>query len=622
MKVFSSAAAETDDVGIADNDIDGFLKNLLPSVTREAAQNSNDEAVDRPVKMTFDLFDVQVSDIPDFENYQYIIDRCYEDAVLNSSKKGKEFFENAKKVLSRKSVSVLRISDQGTKGAGGEFKRGGKFYTLVVSKGRTDKDNVYSAGSFGIGKNAAFAGSEIRSVFYSSKFEGHPDFYCMGKGILTSWSGEKGQNMSHKVFFSESSEELVPVHSQADLPDWLRKKDKGLSVSIIAPRVELREGWYHGYVASLISNFFLAIYDGSLEFSLDQGRVVLTAASMYQYFLERQVEDFAEKSGQIDRFLMAKSCVEGLVSNAFSSEVVKVDSLGEFEILICVEEGLPKKVCFVRNGMFITDTLQHFGKHLVRFPNTKDFIAIVRPGKIDDSSSEAIKRMENPEHSELTTSYIADEEEVRVLNKAMLSLEREIRNVIAKHAKLEVSHSVSIDELREFFPGDDSKDPRALAEEDDPFNIVVENKGAKGFKGDRSQRTGGKAGGNGRQGGNKSGKKSRKGPGKREGSFKGSRPSYRSVRVGSGREWRVTFSALPEEGVIELWPEEEPRSGRDSKSIRVVSCESPGALIASDGLSIQIPIQSIVSQSLTIKLDRSVSVIAMRPVLKEADGEI
>ena len=192
MKTYTSQVPETEDVGIADNDIDGFLKNLLASVNRESAQNSNDESEIRPVKMSFEQVDVPVSDIPDVDSFKDIINRCHDDAITTGSKKGQDFFLNAKKVLSQDKLKILLISDEGTKGAGGEFKKGGKFYTLVVSKGRTDKDDVYSAGSFGIGKNALLLGVNFAVFSIPQIMVKQMGFDCMGKSVLTSWSNENG----------------------------------------------------------------------------------------------------------------------------------------------------------------------------------------------------------------------------------------------------------------------------------------------------------------------------------------------------------------------------------------------------------------------------------------------
>ncbi len=618
MKIHTSQVPDIEDVGIADNDIDGFLKDLLASVNRECAQNSNDESETRPVKMSFDLVDVPVSEIPDVGMFRDIINRCYDDAVTTDSKKGEEFFLNAKKVLSQDKIKILLISDEGTRGAGGEFSKGGKFYTLVVSKGRTDKDNVYSAGSFGIGKNAAFAGSELRCVFYASNYGEAGEYYCMGKSVLTSWSNSDGQNMSHKIFFGGNGDNLVPETSAEDLPNWLKKDERGLCLAIVAPRIELKEGWTHGYIASLLSNFFVAIHDGDLQFSLDGNKVVLNNNTVLGYFSDSEVRNAAKSSGELERLKLSQHCVEAFTAKEFVSEYLSVENLGEFEILIKVAEGLPKKVCFIRNGMYITDTLGHFGKPLVRFPNTRDFIIIVRPRKIDDASSEAIKRMENPEHSELTTSYIADEGEVKQLKNSMLELERGVREIIKKHAKMEVTATRTIEELREFFtePGDDTQS-NDTSSEPDPTSITTNPGGRKGYRNLGVQTRGGNKGGKGSRGNKNTKKRGRKGSGSGKGDKKPVPIQCHSVRTADPSVWQIKFSTLPISGFVELWPEEESRSGTDAKPIKINSCSVPDASIASGGLNVRIPLTNSTPKSFALTLSRNVGVIDMRPVLKE-----
>jgi hypothetical protein len=618
MKIYSTTAPVTDDIGIADNDIDGFLKNLLASINREAAQNSNDEAKSRPVKMEIDLIEVPVSEIPDIEEFRTIIKKCLIEAETTEAKKAEEFFTNAQRVLGEETVKILSISDEGTKGAGGEFKKGGKFYTLAVSKGRTDKANLYSAGSFGIGKNAAFAGSQLRTVFYSSKYD--EGFYCMGKSVLTSWSNNDGDNMGHKIFFSADADALKPVAKENELPAWLRKDNKGLKVSTVAPRIELKNGWKHGYIASLLSNFFVAIYDGNLEFSLDNGSVRLNKSTMLDYFSDPDVLNSAQASAEDERLKWAKACTEAFLADDFISETINVEHLGEFEVLLKVAEDLPKKVCIVRNGMFITNTLEHFGKPLKKFPSTKDFIAIVRPRAVEDPASEAIKRMENPEHNELTTSYVADETEVEKLNGAMLKLELAVRQIIKKHAKMVVTEKRDVDELREFFqkPGDDSDDSEE-SNETDPTKLTVVARGKKPLKPWKVQTPGSGSGGTGRSGGKPRKKPGRKGPGKGgKGGFEHFPGTCHAVKTSGGLNWTIKIDQLPKDGTLEFWPEEEPRSGRDSRPIEIASCSVSGAKIAHDRLSIVIPLNGKGSRTLSVDLGREVTVVDMRPVVREA----
>ena len=614
MRVYTSPAGETEDVGLANNDIDGFLKNLLASVTRECTQNSNDEARERPVHMSFDRVTVPANEILGIKRYKEIVEGCLREANEGKATKAIEFFENAKKELSKDKIDLLLISDARTGGAGESFRKGGKFFTLVVSEGRTDKVNIYSAGSFGIGKNAAIAGSSLRLVFYSSQYEenGEKKFYCMGKSVLTSWR-ENDQNMAHRIFFSDDTDRFFPVTNQDVLPEWARKDEQGLKVSIVAPRIELQEGWVVGYIASLLSNFFVAIHAGDIEFYLDHRRVIVNRATMLSYFSCEDVKKAAEDAGILEQLNWAEMCSQALAAGEFNSEIVSVSGLGDFEVLIKVGEEMPKKVFIVRNGMFITDTLKHFGKPLQRFPNTKNFAVIVRPRSVDDNSSANIKRMENPEHNELTTGYIADPEEVSRLKGAVWELEGKVRDVINKYAKMEVLESREIEELKEFISSQREGESASSDQEHDPTAVTSERLPSKSIR--AAHKAGGKTGGKGSHGGGSGTAGGGKGPGRTGGGQHEQIPlPCRAMRAAESI-WRIQLEEIETAGVIELWPQARSR-GTDTKPLKIESCSLSDARIAENGLSVSFAAPTGKSVELELKLHDDAAVVDFRPTLR------
>ncbi len=614
MHVYTPEAPETDDIGLANNDIDGFLKNLLASVCRECAQNSNDEACERPVQMSINRLTVPINELPGIDRYKEVVEGCLVEARDNDAAKAIEFFENAKNELNKEEISLLQIADARTQGAGDKFIKNGKFFTLVVSEGRTDKKNVYSAGSFGIGKNAAIAGSALRLVFYSSQYEedGEPRFYCMGKSVLTSWR-ENDQNMSHKIFFDADPDSFSPVTNQEELPDWARKDELGLKVSIVAPRIELQEGWVAGYVASLLSNFFVAIYDEDIQFYIDHRQVDINRATMQSYFSRDDVKKAAEDAGILEQLSWAEMCSNALAAGEFNSEIINVSDLGDFEVLIRVGEGMPNRVFIVRNGMYITDTLKHFGKPLKRFPNTKDFVLIVRPKSIDAVSSTNIKRMENPEHNELTTGYIANPEEVSKLQNAVRNLEAKVREIIKKYAKMEALESREIEELKEFFPSQGDAESPPPGEEHDPTAVTSERLAGKSKH--IGHTAGGKKGGKGKRGGKSKRGNGRKGPGGANGGqTKQIMLPCQAMRVADSA-WRIQLEEVGSAGTIELWPQARSR-GAETKSLKIKSCSLGEKTIAKDGLSVSFSAAENTPVELELEFHGDAPVVDFRPPLR------
>jgi len=620
MKIYSSSADETEHVGLSDNDIDGFLKTIMKSVCRETAQNSNDESLTRPVRMNFELQHIPISQIPDHDKFRNIIEKCLEEAKNTEDTRAIEFFTTATDILSKDEISVLTISDEGTNGAGGDFKKLGKFFTLTVSKGVTNKTDLHSAGSFGIGKMACFAASQLRTVFYSSTYDDEENFYCLGKSVLTSWTNDSCGNMRNQIFFSANDKKLFPIEDLSAVPQWLKKDSRGLKISILAPRSELREGWTNSYIAAFVSNFFLAIHDGTLEFSMNKASVRINKSTLLNFFDDPSVREAAINLGDEDKFNWAYECTLALTSNTFISEYIHVPNIGDLEILIRVNEGLPKKTCFIRNGMFITDNLALFGKRLQRFNNTKDFIVIVRPKNTGNQASQNLKRLENPEHNEFSTGYLSDEKEQKIFNDAMGKVEAEIRSVIKKHAQMEVKETKDIEELKQFFksPKNDNEIDEGTGELD-PIIIsnkeIIENKSSQS----NHQKSGKGTGGN-KEHGNKrktKTKKRRPGPGnKQSGNYKEFEGKCRAVKTSGGNKWLISLSDLPPKGLFLIAPEEESRSG-DSRPIHINSCNIQDAKISSNKSNMEFLLDGSIERTFTIEVNEEVNIINIRPIVRE-----
>ena len=107
--------------------------------------------------------------LPDYKTLSNAIEACLSFWKKNNNKKTVDFFERAKKVVEKKNVSVLRISDFNTKGLTGSDKDyNTPWQNLVKASGVSDKGDD-AGGSFGIGKSAPFACSDLRTVFYATQ---------------------------------------------------------------------------------------------------------------------------------------------------------------------------------------------------------------------------------------------------------------------------------------------------------------------------------------------------------------------------------------------------------------------------------------------------------------------
>src|SRR5262249_31907548 len=140
---------------------------------RECGQNSRDAKTGDPVRISIRCLDIETDSIPGFDRLRSTIDRCLTQAVQAKERgeKPRKFFENARKVAAAPTVKVLEVSDSNTTGLLVTASGTSAFDALVKATGVSAVKTDDSGGSFGIGKFAAFAPSELRTVFYATAYD-------------------------------------------------------------------------------------------------------------------------------------------------------------------------------------------------------------------------------------------------------------------------------------------------------------------------------------------------------------------------------------------------------------------------------------------------------------------
>jgi hypothetical protein len=159
-----------------------------------------------------------------------------------------------------------------------------------------------------------------------------------------------------------------------------------------------------------------------------------------------------------------------LTSGEAKEHEVTIPGPGRISIRVLVSDGLPKKVCIIRNGMVITDSLEFFGDKLARFAMHRDFVALVVP--LDDEGRAFIKKLENPKHDSLSAERLPDEGRRASARAIMKKLVKVIRETIKSHTLARFEDEVSADELRKYFAAEAERSAEAAANgQDDPQTV-------------------------------------------------------------------------------------------------------------------------------------------------------
>lgn len=461
--------------GFNDSGIETFAGSPVRSLAREANQNSLDSGDTEPVLVKMKLHHVDTSSVPNLEELKSNMNYCYE-ASKSESAKAEVFFKNALDLLENKKMYVLEISDFNTKGMKGPCKNGTPYYAFVKAKGQSRKESDTAAGSYGIGKFAPYSASKIRTIYVSTVYEDNSGSYIQltqGKSILMSHDvrGRRKQGIG----FWGIKEKCQPLEGVFEkLPGWLQRANsvedlsgcKGSKLSVLC--FEPAKYWQEKLAVSVAENFFAAINEGKLQVEIDD-KITLDRSSIGVFFEREDIRALIEKmDNEPEQFDNCRQYLSALQDNP---EVIVEESetreLGLCKLQILVKEGLPKKVCALRSGMFITDGLNR----LKSFSDFKEFVAVVQCHS--KKGIELLRSMEPPKHDDFEPDRLPTKELQKKGSQALRDLSTWVRDMLKRHAKDPVSEVTEIDELRDFFGDEGEKGSGEGTDEINPRGDVI-----------------------------------------------------------------------------------------------------------------------------------------------------
>ena len=551
LAFLKNEAGEKD--GLGDAGIETFRNAPYASAAREAGQNSRDAEESLPVKLTFDVLNLSHDQIPAYDKLLAALKAC---AKTAEQEKEVEFFTNAIAVASSSYVPVLRIADFNTRGlAGPADKPGTPFHSLLKSSGVSTKESETSGGSFGIGKNASFAVSDLQMVMYSTRYanaEGTEAFAAQGKIKLVSHVDADGVSRRATGYWG-NVDGFTAVTDPRLVPDWLRRDVRGTSIHCMGFRET--DDWAELMTSSLVTNFFCAVHRDQMVFEVASGAYEVNGNTVEALLSRSDIQSAAEKSGQLQDLEFSAQLYRCLVSPLAEEQIITIPDLGDFRVRILVEAGMPRRIGFIRNGMYITDSLRHFGQPLKRFPGSRDFVALVEP--IGMESEKLMKRLENPAHDDLSAARIADPAKRATAEVAMKKLGKRLRELIRQTTGVEHQDAMVLDELGQYFSQpSNGQAAREDKGENDPESHRFTPPKRKALRKSAPHPTTGDDGGSGGSGNGKGGGSGGRGPGAGSGkSGQGRRGLREPVPLSDVRNTVVTGSGQPNGRKLHFTPD-------------------------------------------------------------------
>ncbi len=382
-----------------------FRGSRIPSLAREICQNSLDARTKDKVRIEFSSFLIKAEQFPQIDNYKkYLLD-CYRYWEKRGQKNEIKAFQRALKCLDGDYIRILRISDHNTTGVS---PKDGNWNQLIRSCGSSNKADD-AGGSYGLGKAAPFACSDLTTIFYSTYTE-HDEHYHQGVAHFATFEDSKGQEYQNVGYYCEGKNDPVSGELALDTSFKRESGDYGTDIYIAGFTFDDDDKWAEQLLASVLDNFLFAVYKGTLE-------VKVNGQILNQKTLPGFIQVNKERIEKQDLYYNILTKKEPDVHH----RTIDFQGLGNIDIWVIENDpNCHRKVRMIRkNGMAICDWNR--------------FKSVPFAGICWISGTELNKRLrklENPEHTDWKKDYLDTAKERSEAAKLLKDLKREIKNYI------------------------------------------------------------------------------------------------------------------------------------------------------------------------------------------------
>lgn len=408
--------------------VETFRGNFDRYLARELVQNSLDARLDakKPVVVKFELVKLKRTSIPDVNCLQDILSRCAKFWKLD--KKAHEFFKRAEKLTKDETILALRVGDYNTTGLlGSDTDKAKNWYNLIRCSGATSKYGG-EGGSFGIGKYAPFAASQMRTVLYST-FNTDREHIFQGVATVVTHKHPNGG-------FAEATGYLgggkgASIRAKSKIPQTFLRKEFGTDIIVLG--FPENTEWEGDLVFSILENFWPAIHFGELEANV--GSVSITKSN-----LQNRLSEFSARE-EFTAHLYYEAFTKP--THKFTQKLPYLENVSLY-LLASQSAGdaeMPKRVTMVRQtGMKIFEK---------RFQSVVPFCGVfVCRNKV---GNKLLREMEPPRHD----TWDANHPEKGASKKIESEYVNFIRECIYKLAPTDDTKVISIPGLNKFLPDDD-----------------------------------------------------------------------------------------------------------------------------------------------------------------------
>lgn len=414
----------------------------MEHMIREIIQNSLDAPdprhLDKPVIVRMGKIEL-TPDMVGSKSLKPHVQGSMECMKKDNQIQGAKFCKDALKMLERRTIPTLAITDENTTGL--TIK---KWEALVYKEGTPNKEGQTAAGgNFGIGKNAPYAVSKLRMVCYSTRYLNHhrtEKFIARCKLVAHPNPSNPEDELQHIGFGNSEplkNSRFPPIEGN-NIHKAFRLPRSGSGIFIVGFD---EPDWEEAAKRSIARNFFTAIHEKKLQ-------VVVNGESITNETLNDL--DFGKDSYRGYYEIIKKT-----------GKLFKINGdFGSFELRVATgEETMKNQIAYInRRGMLITEE-RRFKKNPFhpRLSGIGKFVAVIRA--VDDETDARVRQMEPPTHEAIEYERLSNRDERIKTEKELREIQKKIADYIKKELNIDLlNKKTELTELSNILPfiSDDS----------------------------------------------------------------------------------------------------------------------------------------------------------------------
>ena len=429
--------------GYTNSGIETFKgEELIDNLAREICQNSldaKDKESDFPVEVNFELRNIVRADYNVFSDYSACIEGCKKYWQQEMDGKLKNFISRAESTLSNDVIPILVIRDYNTTGLTGSKAQKKDLWTrLTHSDGTSLKSDAGSGGSYGIGKNAPFACSDLSMVFYNTYAK---DGVKAFKGVsrlatILDKNDEPTQGVGHYQINNETEKEWRPIFGEDTslFRDLFGRNEYGTDIIVVG--FNEVDKWSIKIEKAIINHFFPAVYEGNLVVRV--GENVIDSDTITDKIKIKFADDKNVKiTGQL---------FEAMI-NPDKKEMLNILEENDAELFIKSDSGYSRTIFNFRStGMLV-------GKYTRRILQHYAAVLIIR----GQALNELLKDTEPPKHNKWDHKLIEkhEKEKRKRARECIGKIENEVINLLKEQYETVNENEIDSD-TGEFIPDDNA----------------------------------------------------------------------------------------------------------------------------------------------------------------------